>query len=129
MIPILSLFSHPGSGDSPLFGRVFHRGLTSPSPLRTVGATPFMDTQRKAIGIDFGGTTIKSAIVQDGRLIAHGDTIETEQHRGSQSLIEEILRVVAALRAMHPDVVALGVGLPGFVDSANGIVHELTNVV
>ena len=87
-----------------------------------------MDTQRKAIGIDFGGTTIKSAVVQDGRLIAHGDTIETEQHRGSQSLIEEILRVVAALRAVHPEVVALGIGLPGFVDSVNGIVHELTNV-
>jgi glucokinase len=87
-----------------------------------------MDTQRKAIGIDFGGTTIKSAVVQDGHLIAHGDTIETEQHRGSPSLIEEIVRVVAALRAAHPEVVALGVGLPGFVDSVNGIVHELTNV-
>jgi len=34
-----------------------------------------MDTQRKAIGIDFGGTTIKSAVVQDGRLIAHGDPV------------------------------------------------------
>ena len=88
-----------------------------------------METQRKAIGIDFGGTTIKSAVVQGGRLIEHSETSETDQHRGSQSLIEEILSGVAALRTAHPEVVALGIGLPGFVDSVNGIVHELTNVV
>jgi len=87
-----------------------------------------MDTTRKAIGIDFGGTTIKSAVVEDGRLIEHGDTIETAEHHGAQSLIEEILGVIAALRVVHPEVAALGVGLPGFVDSVNGIVHELTNV-
>ena len=27
----------------------------------------------------------------------------------------------------HPEIAAVGVGLPGFVDSVNGIVHELTN--
>src|SRR6266702_7812406 len=74
----------------------------------------FMDTPRKAIGIDFGGTTIKSAVVQDGRLIEHGETIETDQFHGSPALIDEILRVVTALRAGHPEVVAVGVGLPGF---------------
>jgi glucokinase len=87
-----------------------------------------MDTHSKAIGIDFGGTTIKSAVVECGQLIEHGEVIETDQHHGSESLIEEIVKVVAALRATHPEVCALGVGLPGFVDSANGIVHELTNV-
>lgn len=87
-----------------------------------------MDTQRKAIGVDFGGTTIKSAVVQEGRILQHGDVIETEQHHGTGSLMTEILRVIGELRAAHPEVEALGVGVPGFVDSANGIVHDLTNV-
>ena len=87
-----------------------------------------MSTSRKAIGIDFGGTTIKSAVVQDGRLIAHGDTIDTQVHSGSQSLIDEMLGVIAALRDEHSEIEAVGVGLPGFVDSINGIVHELTTV-
>jgi glucokinase len=87
-----------------------------------------MDTSHKAIGIDFGGTTIKSAVVQAGRLIAHGDTIDTQAHEGPSSLIDEMLGVIAALREGHPEVAAVGVGLPGFVDSVNGVVHELTNV-
>ncbi len=39
-----------------------------------------------------------------------------------------MLGVIAALRDEHPEVTGVGVGLPGFVDSVNGIVHELTNV-
>jgi len=87
-----------------------------------------MDTSHKAIGIDFGGTTIKSAVVQAGHLLAHGDTIDTQLHEGPAPLIDEMLGVIAALRENHPEVAALGVGLPGFIDSVNGIVHELTNV-
>jgi glucokinase len=87
-----------------------------------------MDTLHKAIGIDFGGTTIKSAVVQAGRLIAHGDIIETQLHEGPAALIDEMLGVIAALREAHPEIAAVGVGLPGFVDSVNGVVHELTNV-
>ena len=87
-----------------------------------------MKTTRTAIGIDFGGTTIKSAVVEEGRILAHGEPIDTDLYTSAKPLIEEILRVIAALRAQHPEVAAVGVGLPGFVDSVNGIVHELTNV-
>ena len=87
-----------------------------------------MKTTHKAIGIDFGGTTIKSAVVQTGQLIAHGEPIDTQHYTDAESLIGEILRMIATLRAAHPEVAAVGVGLPGFVDSVNGIVHELTNV-
>ncbi len=87
-----------------------------------------MNTTRPAIGIDFGGTSIKSAVVHDGRLLAHGEPIDTEHFPNKNALLDEILRVIAALRAQHPEVAAIGVGLPGFVDSVNGIVHELTNV-
>ena len=39
-----------------------------------------------------------------------------------------MLRVIADLRKAHPEVAAIGVGLPGFIDSVNGIVRSLTNV-
>lgn len=87
-----------------------------------------MKTTSKAIGIDFGGTTIKSAVVQGGQLVAHGEAIDTQLYTDAESLIGEILRTIATLRSTHPEVAAVGVGLPGFVDSVNGIVHELTNV-
>jgi glucokinase len=88
----------------------------------------FMQTTRPAIGIDFGGTTIKSAVIQDGRVLAHGAVIDTQLFPQADALLAEILRVLAILRAAHPEVVAVGVGLPGLVDSVNGIVHTLTNV-
>jgi glucokinase len=87
-----------------------------------------MNTERKAIGIDIGGTTIKSAVVHEGKLLDHGEIIDTQLHETSQSLIEEMLRVIGDLRKTHPEVCAVGVGLPGFIDSVNGIVHSLTNV-
>ena len=87
-----------------------------------------MNAPLKAIGIDFGGTTINSAVVQDGRLLARGETIDTQEHESAESLLDAIVHVSAALRAAHPEVAAVGIGLPGFVDSENGIVHSLTNV-
>ena len=87
-----------------------------------------MNTPRTAIGIDFGGTSIKSAVVAEGRLLLHGEPIDTQHYHSADSLIDAILREIGTMRAAHPGVAAIGVGLPGFVDSVNGIVHSLTNV-
>ena len=87
-----------------------------------------MSTSAKAIGIDFGGTTIKSAIVQDGAVLGRGEVIVTTHQTTSDGIIGELLRVIAAMRVAHPEIEAIGIGLPGFVDSVTGIVQELTNV-
>ncbi len=87
-----------------------------------------MNFPRTAIGIDFGGTSIKSAVVEGARVLMRGEAIDTQQHDSADSLVDAIVRVVGAMRAANPDVAAIGVGLPGFVDSVNGIVHSLTNV-
>lgn len=80
-----------------------------------------------AIGIDFGGTTVKSAVVREGRIVEHGEVISTEQHNAT-TLLEAIFEVVAKLRAAQPEVAGIGLGMPGFVDSVRGFVHHLTNV-
>lgn len=81
-----------------------------------------------AIGIDFGGTSIKSGLVRNGQILQRGALIHTPQYSGAEPLLEALLGVVAELRRAAPDVCALGIGLPGIVDSAQGVVHELTNV-
>ena len=35
---------------------------------------------------------------------------------------------IAKLREKHPDIAAVGVGVPGLVDFDTGFVHVLTNV-
>ena len=80
-----------------------------------------------AIGIDFGGTTIKSGLVSNGQILAHGSVIHTQKYANADAVFEALLKVVDELRA-GAEVKALGVGLPGIIDSVSGIVHELTNV-
>jgi glucokinase len=81
-----------------------------------------------AIGIDFGGTTIKSGLVLDGKIVRKGDIIDTQKCGSPEAIIDALVAVVAALRQDVPEVAGIGIGLPGIVDSVHGIVHELTNV-
>jgi glucokinase len=87
-----------------------------------------MSTPHKAIGIDFGGTSIKSAVVQAGTILDRGEPIDPQQHPQSHTLVAAMVEIVGSLRAVHPEIAAIGVGMPGFVDSVRGVVHNLTNV-
>lgn len=84
-----------------------------------------------ALGIDFGGTSVKFGLVRGPELVERGDPIPTGRHNHADDLFADIVRAVAALRSRAPagePVVALGVGLPGPVDNETGVVHSLSNV-
>jgi glucokinase len=80
------------------------------------------------IGIDFGGTTVKLAVVFQSHIIDHAPPIATQDFEGPDQLILEMVRAVEDLRARHPGIAAVGVGMPGFVNFEKGIVNNLTNV-
>jgi glucokinase len=81
-----------------------------------------------AIGIDFGGTSVKVGVVRAGALIEHCASLPTLAYPSGESLLAAILQAVEGLRVLYPHVCAIGAGLPGIVDSRCGIVHHLTNV-
>jgi glucokinase len=81
-----------------------------------------------ALGIDFGGTTIKSGIVRNGAIVVRGNPIDTQAFDGPDSIVDALVDLVGQLGELQPEIAAIGIGLPGIVDSVNGIVHELTNV-
>ena len=81
-----------------------------------------------AIGIDFGGTSVKSGVLYRGNLIEEAPRIETQEFEEARPLIERIHQTVEELRSKHPRIEAIGVGMPGFVDFPTGMVHNLTNV-
>ena len=87
--------------------------------------------QPLALGIDFGGTSVKLGLVRGAELIERAEPIPTSRHSHADDLFTEIVRAVAALRTRAPSgesVVALGAGLPGPVNHEAGIVHSLSNV-
>ncbi|MEO7932103.1 MAG: ROK family protein [Chthoniobacterales bacterium] len=81
-----------------------------------------------SLGIDFGGTSVKPGITDGGRIVAYGAPIETQNFSGPAAITAAIIEGISVIRQSHPEIAAIGMGLPGIVDSVNGIVHELSNV-
>ncbi len=81
-----------------------------------------------AIGIDFGGTTVKIAVVAHSQVIDQAPPIATQDFTGHTPLIEAMVRTVEDLRSRHPEIASVGVGMPGFVNAEQGVVYGLTNV-
>ncbi len=81
-----------------------------------------------AIGIDFGGTSIKPAVVQGATILERGPAIATQELGSLEAALDAMAEAVATLKARYPAAVGVGVGLPGITDAERGIVHELSNV-
>lgn len=92
-----------------------------------------MDENKKrcAIGVDFGGTFVKMARVDEQGAIGARASFATTELKGVPGWLDEVERHVEALLADMPrdmEWAGIGVGVPGFVDYAKGFVHDLTNV-
>ncbi len=85
-------------------------------------------TNSPVIGIDFGGTSIKMAVVDGESLISDIERIPTQDFDEPNSLMNEIAARVSTLRQQHSKIAAIGIGVPGAVNSSTGITYNLTNV-
>lgn len=85
-------------------------------------------TTSQVIGIDFGGTSVKLAVVEGETLLTEIHRIPTQDFESPDLLIERISDVVARIRLKHPSVSAIGVGVPGAVNFSTGMTYNLTNV-
>jgi predicted NBD/HSP70 family sugar kinase len=74
------------------------------------------------IGIDLGGTKIE-AILHDGKRIKKTARVPTEDEGGYEHVLANIATAVEAVRT--PDVIAVGIGTPGYVNE--GILRGCPN--
>jgi len=81
-----------------------------------------------AIGIDFGGTSVKTGVVRGCEIIDQAPPIATQEFDSPDDLIRSMVRAVEDLRSRHSDLSCVGIGMPGFVDFEKGLVLNLTNV-
>ena len=87
--------------------------------------------KRCAIGVDFGGTNVKMARVDDSGRIGARASFATTGLKGVEGWLGEVERHAEALLGDMPvdaEWTGIGVGVPGFVDYGRGFVHNLTNV-
>jgi glucokinase len=87
-----------------------------------------MSDSSLGIGIDFGGTTVKIAVVDQSQIIDSAPPIATQEFESRDELIDAMVRTVEDLRVRHQGVASVGVGMPGFVNYEKGMIYNLTNV-
>lgn len=75
------------------------------------------------IGIDLGGTNIKGALVSAEGEILKEHSIPTRVDLGPEAVAGRIGQVIAQLSIGEDTVGGVGVGCPGTVDDASGIVR------
>ncbi len=84
------------------------------------------------IGIDLGGTNLKTIAVDRERRILAKRSVPTRALLGPERVIEDILEeannVLHAAHGKWSDVLTIGVGAPGLLDWKTGFVHTLTNL-
>ncbi len=83
------------------------------------------------IGIDLGGTNIKAGIVTDSGEILMEKTVDTEAEGGPAHVLERIAGLVKELAAScetGATIERFGIGVPGQVDMASGVVFEAPNL-
>ncbi len=81
-----------------------------------------------AIGFDMGATSTKTGVIRNGKILTRGNVIETRQDGDTAALIDAFIQEIERLKQIHPDVEAVGVGVPGIINPVQGVVVNLTNV-
>lgn len=89
-----------------------------------------------SIGVDIGGTNISAGLVENAAVsaprIVCKDSVRTEASFGLAKVAENVIAVIQSvcdMAGVSPDrAVSIGIGCPGSVDSASGIVNTARNL-
>jgi glucokinase len=88
------------------------------------------------IGVDVGGTNLRVGVVRDQRLVwehrHQADFSEICRRHDAGGALQEIVarlaEAIAMARSEYPQAVSVGIGFPGFIDPASGIVSLSPNL-
>ncbi len=84
------------------------------------------------VGIDLGGTFIKGGIVNQNGCVLASDKVPTESEKGADGVAKNIAALVQSLMQKlaltNADVVGIGMGVPGMIDSKAGNVIYSNNL-
>ena len=86
---------------------------------------------RKAMGVDIGGTKVAAAIIDDQGHITHRVQAPSDTS-SSEAMLECVVGVIDACLAEAEvevsDLTGIGLGIPGKVDSLNGVAIFQNNI-
>lgn len=79
----------------------------------------------KVIGVDLGGTNFKAGLVNEGNIITEAYN-SVHRECSKSELIQTLFKTIDEV--ISKDVTGIGVGVPGVVDSDEGIIYDILNL-
>lgn len=88
-------------------------------------------TKMYRAGIDLGGTNIKAGIIDDDQNILAQASVPTRVERDYTEIIRDmaglVLKLMEELSLTSDELAGVGIGSPGLVDAANGVIRYSNN--
>jgi glucokinase len=83
-----------------------------------------------AIGVDLGGTNLRIAAVDERGTLLEKTTLGTQVVRGRDFVIHDMTEAIRATASKFSQtkLVGIGIGVPGIIDMATGILRESPNL-
>jgi glucokinase len=77
------------------------------------------------LGIDIGGTSINIGRVENNKVVE--ETLEiVDKYATTEQMLSLLFEAID--KVMRPNVVAIGIGVPGVVDPLTGIIYDIQNI-
>jgi len=77
------------------------------------------------IGVDLGGTNIRTALLKGKEIIKTASTL-VPQTSNANEVLEKVAQTIQ--KVWNKNVVAIGIGIPGIIDKNKGIVYDIQNI-
>lgn len=77
------------------------------------------------VGVDLGGTNVRSGLV-NGQEITKIDSDRIQSKSDEATVIKQVVDSIS--KVMSPKVEAIGIGVPGILDTKEGIVYDVQNI-
>ena len=82
---------------------------------------------RYVMGIDVGGTNLRCAVIDGSNDIVDRQSVRSHADQGMDVLLSNLLSLINDVRKSH-DLSAVGIGIPGIIDSSSGVVTAAPNI-
>ena len=79
----------------------------------------------KLIGVDLGGTKITAALIDDDKIVKQ-TTCPTPFDQEKMVVVDAISQAIS--QVYDPEIIGIGIGVPGLVDLQNNVVLDVTNI-
>ncbi|MEQ9454577.1 MAG: ROK family protein [Phycisphaeraceae bacterium] len=91
-----------------------------------------MPKSKMTLGVDLGGTNIQAGLLDaEGKLLAR-DSTKTKAEEGAEAVLGRVVKlcdgIIDKAKVSKGDVAGMGIGAPGALDIANGVVLEAVNL-